>query len=214
MTIVGIVADAAYGTLRNPPRPTMYLPLAQWDFPLPPAIALSIRSATVPPDALARTVANRLVDVDRNLAFTFRTLADQVDASIRQEQMVAVLAGFFGGLSLLLAAVGLYGVAAYVVSRRRLELGIRIALGASPSGVVWLVTSRVALLVTIGLGLGAFLSLWASQFVATLLYGLQPHDPATFAAAILVLVTIATVAAGLPAWRASRLNPAVVLRAD
>jgi ABC-type antimicrobial peptide transport system permease subunit len=127
---------------------------------------------------------------------------------------MAILASFFGGVALLLAAIGLYGVTSSVAVYRRLELGIRIALGASRASVVWLAISRVVWLVTLGLGGGVLVSLWASQFVATLLYGLQPHDPATFTSAILVLVMIATVAAGLPAWRATRLDPAAVLRAE
>ena len=122
--------------------------------------------------------ARAITGVNRDLALTFRPLADQVDASLTQERVVAMLAGFFGALALLLAALGLYGVTSYAVSRRRTEIGIRMALGAAPGGVVRLVLSRVTLLVGIGVLVGGGISVWASKFVATLLYGLEPRDPA------------------------------------
>ena len=119
---------------------------------------------------------------------TSRSLTDQVNAALTQERVVAMLSGFFGALALLLAGLGLYGVTSYAVSRRRTEIGIRMALGAAPGGVVRLVLSRVTLLVGIGILVGAAVSLpWASQFVATLLYGLEPRDPVTLAAAAVVL---------------------------
>src|SRR6202040_1827889 len=104
-----------------------------------------------------------------DLALTFRPLADQISASLIQERVVATLSGLFGALALLLAGIGLYGVAAYAVARRRTEIGIRMALGAAPAGVVRLVLSRVSSLVGVGVIVGAGISLWASQFVASLL---------------------------------------------
>jgi ABC-type antimicrobial peptide transport system permease subunit len=143
---------------------------------------------------------------------TSRSLTDQVNATLTQERVVAMLSGFFGALALLLAGLGLYGVTSYAVSRRRTEIGIRMALGAAPGGVVRLVLSRVTLLVGIGILVGAVVSLWASKFVATLLYGLEPRDPATLVAAALVLGTVGAAAGWLPAYRASRIDPAEVLR--
>jgi putative ABC transport system permease protein len=125
---------------------------------------------------------------------------------------VAMLAGFFGALALLLAGLGLYGVTSYAVSRRRTEIGIRMALGAAPAGVVRLVLSRVTLLVGIGVLAGAAVSVWASQFVATLLYGLAPRDPITLVGSAAVLASVGAVAGWLPAYRASRIDPAEVLR--
>jgi ABC-type antimicrobial peptide transport system permease subunit len=125
--------------------------------------------------------------------------------------MVAWLSGFFGGLALLLAGLGLYGVTAYAVNRRRTEIGVRLALGAEPGGIVVMVLRRVALLVGLGAVVGAGASLWAAQFVTTLLYGLEPRDRPTLVAAVLVLAAIGALAGWLPARRASRIDPARVL---
>ena len=213
--IVGLVADAVYRSLREPVPATMYVPLAQFDErrqPAPAAISISVRTATGSPALLARSVSGAILDVNRDLALTFRPLADQVDASLTQERVVALLAGFFGALALLLAGLGLYGVTSYAVSRRRTEIGIRMALGAEPASVVRLVLSRVTLLVGVGVLVGGGVSLWAAKFVETLLYGLEPRDPVTLAAAAVVLGTVGALAGWLPAHRASRIDPAEVLR--
>src|SRR5439155_1750663 len=130
------------------------------------------------PALLARSIADAIGEVNHGLALTFRPLSDQVNASLTQERIVAMLSGFFGALALLLAALGLYGVTSYAVTRRRAEIGIRMALGAAPAGVVRLVLSRVALLVGAGAIAGVTASVGASTFVATLLFGLEPRDPA------------------------------------
>jgi putative ABC transport system permease protein len=212
-TIVGVVADAVYRSLRDPLQPTLYEPLAQTQFRQPPAnISISVRAVSGSPMLLAPAVATAITNVDRNLAFTFRSLADQVNASLIQERAVALLSGFFGWLALLLAAVGLYGVTSYAISRRRQEIGLRIALGAEPAAVVRLVLSRVSFLVVLGIMLGLGMSWWAVQLIASLLYGLQPRDPLTFAGAAAILALVGLLAGCLPAYRASRIDPAVVLR--
>jgi putative ABC transport system permease protein len=213
--IVGVVGDAVYRALREPVPPTMYVPLAQLDEsrrPAPASMSVSVRSATGNPALLARSVSAAISGVNRDLALTFRPLVDQVNASLTQERIVAMLAGFFGALALLLAAIGLYGVTSYAVSRRRTEIGIRMALGAAPGGVVRMVLSRVTLLVVIGVAVGGALSLWASKFVETLVYGLEPRDPVTLAGAAVVLAAVGAIAGWLPAHRASRIDPAEVLR--
>jgi ABC-type antimicrobial peptide transport system permease subunit len=152
--------------------------------------------------------------VNRDLGLIIRPLSDQVDASFAQERMIALLSGFFGVLALLLAGLGLYGVTAYDVSRRRTEIGIRMALGSDPRGVVRLVLSRVAVLIAAGVAVGTGVSLWASKFVAALLYGLEPRDPGSLATAAAILATVGAFAGWLPARRASRIDPAVVLRTE
>jgi ABC-type antimicrobial peptide transport system permease subunit len=139
-------------------------------------------------------------------------VAEQVDASLAQDRLVAMLSGFFGGLALLLAALGLYGVTAYAVARRRTEIGIRMALGAAPAGVVRMVLTRVSRLVGAGVLVGAAISLAASTLIGSLLYGVEPRDPLTLAGAALTLAAVGGLAAWPPAYRASRVDPAEVLR--
>jgi predicted permease len=209
--IVGYVKDAVYRSLREPVPPTMYIPYAQQPEP-PSFMSVTVRAAGGSPALLTKGLAASMSQVHGDLAITFRPLADHVNAALTQERVVALLSGFFGGLALLLAGLGLYGVTSYAVSRRRTEIGIRMALGAAPGGVIRLVLRRVALMVILGVIVGSAVSVWASTFVATLLYGLQPRDPLTIMAASVVLAAIGAVAGWLPARRASRIDPARVLR--
>jgi putative ABC transport system permease protein len=212
-TIVGVVGDSVYRSIREPARPLIYLPMAQRHDPiLQTTCYIGVRSAGGSPELLERSVAAALRTVNRDLLLTFEPLAVQVDESLAEDRLMAMLSGFFGVLALLLAGLGLYGVTAYAVSRRRREIGIRMALGAAPAGVVRLVMSRVTMLVGLGVVIGAGVSLWAVRFVASFLYGLDPRDPATLLGAVIVLAAVGALAVWLPARRASRIDPAVVLR--
>ena len=211
--IVGVVADAVYRNLREPIPPTLYVPLAQLNESFAvPSISLSVRSSAGSPALLSRSVAAAIADVNSDIAVTFRPLANLVSASLTQERVIARLSAFFGGLALLLAGLGLYGVTSYAVSRRRSEIGIRLALGAAPGSVVRLVLARVALLVGAGVISGVLVSLWTARFVEALLFGLTPHDPMTLVAAALILAVVGALAGWIPARRASRIDPAQVLR--
>ena len=213
MEIVGVVADAAYRRVRDPLPPTVYSPVAQTTTgSTPTEYNLSVRAASESPAQLSRSIADTIGSENPALTLTFRPLAEQISASLSQERIVAMLSGFFGALALLLAGLGLYGVTSYAVSRQRTEIGIRMALGATPRSVVRLVLSRVTTLVAAGVAIGTGVSLWASPFVSTLLYGLEPRDPATLAGSALVLAAVGGLAAWLPAYRASRIDPAQVLR--
>jgi putative ABC transport system permease protein len=209
--VIGLTEDAVYRSLRAEMMPTMYIPIEQWDDPAP-GVTIGVRSARGAPMHLVRELADAIGRVDPRAALTFRPLSDQVAGTLLQERLVARLSIFFGGLALLLAALGLYGVTSYAVSRRRIEIGIRMALGAHPASVVRLVLGRVAWLVALGVATGAGLSLWASRFVRALLYDLEPRDPVTFIAAAIVLGLIGLLAGWLPARRAARIDPTVVLR--
>jgi predicted permease len=215
MTIVGVVGDAVYSSLRAPAPPTWYAPLSQFDVPEFASVAfslqLAVRSRTNSAVA-SRDVAAAIGRVNPALALTFRPLGDSVDAARNQERLVALLAGSFGTIGLLLAGLGLYGITAYAVAARRSEIGIRMALGAAAGRMMRLVLVRVAVLVATGTIVGITLSLWLSQFVASLLYGVQPHDPATWTGAFVVLASVGLVAGAIPARKAARTNPATVLR--
>jgi putative ABC transport system permease protein len=208
--IVGWVDNVVYHTPREPAPPIVYFPLTQRP-QAPPIINISARvrgSAA----QFTEAIATALAGVDGNASLTIGPLDDQLRNTIAQERLVATIAGFFGGLALLLAALGLYGVTSYGVNRRRIELGIRLALGSQPQQVVTLVLGRVAVLVGTGLFIGIGASVWASTFVESVLYGVTPRDPLTLMVSALVLVATSALASWLPAWRAGRIDPAGLLR--
>jgi predicted permease len=209
--IVGYVGDAVYDSWRDPVPPTLYIPYSQETW-LPTSTTVSIRVAGGSPALLVKPLAAALSQVHGELSVTVQPLTDRVDAALIQERAVAGLSSFFGALAMMMTGLGLYGVASYTVNQRRTEIGIRIALGAAPAGVVALVLRRTVILVGIGISLGAAVSLWASRFVSPLLFGLPPRDPPSFAAAIVALAAIGVLAGWLPARRAARIDPARVLR--
>jgi putative ABC transport system permease protein len=211
--IVGVVGDAVYTTPREGMVATMYMPVAQqapgtfW-----PTVLLTINAEPGRRAAVERDVAAALTHADPTVAFTFGTFDQLVEATVTQERLIAMLSAFFGGLALLLAAVGLYGVVAHAVRARQTEIGLRMALGAAPSSIVRLVFRRVGVLIAAGLALGLAASLWAVRFVEALLFHVEARDPATFAGAAAVLAAVGVLAAWMPAVRAARLDPATVLR--
>ena len=209
--IVGVVSDTVYRQQRRGAEATMYLPLAQLAIP-ESEVSLTVRTAAGPGEVMTRQLAEALARVDRTGSLTFRAFREQIDATMTRERLMAMLSGFFGVLALVMVSIGLYGVTAYWVSRRRGEIGIRIALGAHPRGVVRLVLRQISWLIVIGIAAGAILSLWAARFAGTLLFGLEPRDPATYIGAALVLLVIGFAAGWLPARRAAQLDPVKVLR--
>jgi len=218
--IVGLAGDsrsATYFGLREGIPPTVYLSIAQMNpavanFTPPADFRIGIQAAQGSAVALTRAVTAAIGQIEPDLRVTVRTVASYVDGTMAAERLTAILAGLFGSLALLLAGVGIFGVTAYAVSRRRAEIGIRVALGASPAGVVRLVLQRTVILVVAGICIGGVVSAWTSRFVAAMLFGLQPRDPATFTVAAIVLAVVALLAGWLPARRAARIDPAVVLR--
>jgi len=207
LAIVGVVKDAVYASLREGPTPTMYLPARLGS-------VVSVRAGHEAPAELISSVRTAIGGVDRNLSQAIHPLASDFAVFVARERLLALLSGFFGALSLLLSAIGLYGVVSYGVGARRTEIGIRMALGASQFRVVWLVVRRVALLVTLGVLVGVAISVWGMQSVSALLFGLQAHDPTTYLAAVVVLMAVGVAASWVPARRAARINPAISLRAE
>lgn len=145
--------------------------------------------------------------MNKDVSLQFQNLAEQVDDSLMQPRIVALLSSFFGLLALLLSIIGLYGVISYTSVRRRTETGIRMALGAGRRSVIWLVLRDVLLVLAAGTILGIAASLAAGRLVTSLLYGVRPTDPATLIVAAILLGAAAAIAGYLPARRASRMDP-------
>jgi putative ABC transport system permease protein len=208
--IVGVVNDSGYRTVRLGVVPTMYLPMPQGRFH---RSAFSVTAKLTSPRSLVeRNIADAIGRAAPDLAFSFRDYSDQLRATVIQERLVAVMSGFFGALAMLLAALGVYGITAYSVGRRRAEIAVRMALGASPRDVVRLVLGRVASLILGGAAIGIALSLWAARFVGALLFGVDARDPITLVAAAAILVSVGLFAGWLPARKVSRLDPTTALR--
>jgi ABC-type antimicrobial peptide transport system permease subunit len=162
--------------------------------------------------AAVRQAAQR---IDPNLPiFDMKSMAVQVDESLFVERMVAVLATAFGALAALLAALGLYGVMAYAVARRTREIGIRMALGAERSRVLWLVLREVAVMAGAGVACGLLAALYVTRRIESQLFGLSPTDAATLAAAVGLLLAVALLAGFVPARRATAIDPMVALRTE
>jgi putative ABC transport system permease protein len=208
--IVGITKDAKYQSLREDTSATAFFPLAQitehTDFN-----SIELRTATRP-SVLVPAIQEAISGLNKDIPLEFHTLAEQVDDSLVQERLLATLSIFFGGLALLLAMIGLYGALSYLVTLRRAEFGIRLALGALPGSILSLVMRDVAVVVVGGLAGGALLSFLAFRLLQKLLFGLSPHDPLTIGTAIGLLAAVALLAGYLPARRAMRVDPMVALR--
>jgi len=215
--IVGVVEDAAFTSVRNAIEPTVYRPLAQVAsadlLKAVPTLCLSVRAgAGASPAGLRGMLAPELTAVDAGVSVATVTVDAQLDAYHVRERLLGLLAGFFAALGLLLAAIGLYGVTSHWVSGRRRELGIRIALGAEGHRVAGLVLRRLALVTICGAVAGGAASLAAGRLVESLLFGVQARDPLSFAAAAVTLFVTCIAAAWLPARRAARTDPMIVLR--
>jgi predicted permease len=212
-TIVGIVGDTIHSSIRATAIPTIYQPLAQLDFPpYNQNFFLAIRSQTESPAQIIARVRSAVAAINPDLKTTFRPMSERVDAALAQDRLVARLSLFGGFFALLLAAIGLYGVTAYSVACRRSELGIRLALGSTPVGVVRLVLWKTTRLVGVGIVLGVAMSFGSGRFIGSLLYGVTPTNPLVVGAAALMLAIVGIAAAWLPARRASLTDPADVLR--
>jgi hypothetical protein len=213
--IVGLAADAVCTTPRDGMPPQLYVPPAQRDprgWNSWGAAVLTIQAVSGQRALVERDVAAALTQAHPNLVFTSGTFDQMVEETARQERLVAMMSGFFGALALLLAGLGLYGVVAQAVGARRTEIGLRMALGAQPAGIVRLVFRRVGVFIVAGLAVGLAGSWWAVRFIAPLLFQVEARDPMTFSGTAAVLVAVGVLAAWVPARRAARLDPATVLR--
>ncbi len=210
--VVGVVSRSKYRNLRAADEPVIYLAAAQAAEPAP-YVSIVFRSSQ-PLEATATAVARAVGEVSPSLSIETTSLAANIDNALRIERLLAALSVGFGALALVLAGVGLYGVIAYVVARREHEIGIRLALGASRGHVVGRVVGDTAWLMALGIGLGLGAAAAASPLVEELLFGLERHDPASYAAALALLVAVGLAASALPAWRAARTSLMTALRQE
>jgi putative ABC transport system permease protein len=209
--IVGVVSDTKFRTLRGAAPPFVYLPWHDEARPVGSLLQFAMRTASE--RALSqRTVVDAVERVTPGATVTIRSLDDDAAATIVRERAITLLAAIFGGLTLVLAAVGLYGVMAYHVVRRRAELGVRMALGATPERVRLMVLSQVGFVTIAGMTLGGVIAAAGMRFVKTLLYGVSLSDPGLIAAAVVTLCAVSSAAGYLPARRASQVDPMETLR--
>jgi macrolide transport system ATP-binding/permease protein len=209
MQVVGVAKDSKYQSVRETPKPFFYVPLRQ-NFSR--GAGLYIRTP-LSPETMATVLAREVHALDGNLAlFEVITLQEQVDRSTSPQMVAVTLVGILGGLALLLAAIGLYGVMSYAVSQSTRELGLRMALGAGASNLLRLVLSRGLGLTLGGVVLGAVVALGLTRLLGSLLYEVSPRDPLAFGSAFVVMTIAALAACFLPAWRATRTDPARALR--
>jgi predicted permease len=211
LRVIGVAKDAKYRDLRAPAEKTMYVPLVQsgdWPF-----VVITARTAGDP-----QALAARLTREVRGFAPELRVrqllaMEQAIDQSLERERLAAGLAALFGALAVTLAAVGLYGVVSYGVTRRTSEIGIRMALGARAASVVWFVLRNSLAMVLLGVAIGAPLTFLGGRAIAALLYGVGAHDPLLLLGAAVLLTVTATLASAIPALRAARIDPLKALRA-
>ena len=210
--VVGVVRNAKYYEVRDDFQPVAYWPMEQKDLP-DSETNIVVRSA-VGPGETARLITAAVAQVNPEIGLQFDTVTRRIQASLLRDRLMAMLAGGFGLLAGLLATLGLYGVIAYMVARRRNEIGVRVALGANRGRVMRLVLGEAMALLAVGLAVGTGLALWAGRAASSLLFDLKPYDPATLAAAIVLLAVVALAASYWPAQRAARLEPMAALREE
>jgi predicted permease len=207
--IIGVVADSLYEGPREGVRRQVFVP--NWGRN---SAAFYVRTSTGSSSAF-NVIRNEVKQLDATMpVYEMKTLEAQLDETLLTDRLIALLSAGFGLLATLLASIGLYGVMAFVVARRRKELGIRLALGAQARLVIWLVMREVLLLLTIGLAIGVPAAMALGRYVAAQLYGIQPKDPWMAGYTILLLALVSAAAGLIPAHRASRIDPIMALRCE
>jgi len=212
LEVVGVASDSRLFDLHNLAAPVIYLPGFQYpDSRQFDCLFVRAREA---PETLARAVGSTISSFGHEYALSMRSLPQEISQVLVEERVIAVLSSFFGGLALLLASVGLYGLMSYSVTQRGREIGIRMTLGAVPLTILGSVLREALELVLLGLGLGIPCALAASRFLSSMIFGLSPHDLPTLAAVSLLLLAVALFAGYLPARRASHIDPITAVRME
>jgi ABC-type antimicrobial peptide transport system permease subunit len=210
---VGVVNDTKYRSLREVPPPIFYEP-GFGPKAYPDTFVLHVRTHG-DPHSIIQPMRKLVQSLDPEMPFyQVATLSEEIDRSLWQERLMVALASCFGLFAMTLSAIGLYGILAYFVTGRRREIGLRMALGADSSQVIWLVTKRLVPTMAAGLLGGVMLSFLAVTWVPSLLYGVQPFDPWSMGSAVLVMTAVGIAAAAAPAFRAIQVDPASTLRQE
>jgi predicted permease len=208
LQVVGVAKVSKYERLMEPPLPFFYVPVRQNSV----GLGLVIRTS-LPATVMAKALAREVKALDENLApGEVITMQEQVDRTTAFQRTAVLMLAVFGGLALVLAAIGLYGVMSYTVSQSTRELGLRMALGADAGNLVRLIMSNGLALTVAGVVAGTAAALGLTRLMGTLLYKVSPRDPAVFGSAFLVMMIAASAACFLPAWRATRTDPVRALR--
>jgi ABC-type antimicrobial peptide transport system permease subunit len=216
LDIVGVVATSKSRSIAEDPRPSIYLPiLSEYTAgETRRGVTLVVKTAGSP-TSLVASVREAIRAVDRSLAvFDVRTMERHVSDALIVPRLMWMLSATAGTIGLAIATLGVYGVVSFAVARRRQELGIRLAIGARPREVVFMVLKQGATLALVGIALGCLVARGITRFTADVLYAVSPTDPLTFAAVPLLLVLVALAACLVPARAAARLDPADVLRSE
>jgi putative ABC transport system permease protein len=209
--IVGVVGDVRHGGLDVLPVPEMYVPLAQYPHG---GMTLVVRSRN-DPSHLAASVTGHIHALDPALAVSQLTTVPQLlSASVSRQRFTSFLLGSFAAVALAVAALGIYGVLAYIVGRQTPEIGVRLALGARPLSMMSGVLRQGLSLAAAGIGVGVAGALLATRLLGGLLHDIPPHDPATYSIIVLVFLAVATLACAVPARRAARVDPIIALRSE
>jgi len=207
--VIGVVANTTVTNLGETPRPLLYIPLTQ---NYQPFVSIDVRTKGAPEPVLAAAI----VEVQRmNSALALvapRTIQKQIGEGLWAPRMGAALFGIFGVLGLVLAAVGIYGVISYMVAQRTSEIGIRLALGATPREILVMVLGSTLRMVAAGIAVGLAGAFALARFTSGLLFQVSPADPVTFGTITAIIVAVAAIAGWFPGWRASRIDPLVALR--
>ena len=211
VTVIGVVDDVRQKSVHDEPEPAFYSSLSQ--IPLRRQTMVVATSAT-DVASLESAIRGDVRQFDPQIAVEFELVRDLVAGTIRRQQLGMTLMLIFGGVAILLAAVGIYGVVAYAVSQRRGEMATRLALGATPGGVFWLVMKQGGTIGLIGTAIGLAVAYLSGRVVASQIYAIRASDPVMLGAAITIVAAITALATAIPAWRASGLEPSVVLHAE
>ena len=209
--IVGVVGGVRNHALRTAPRPTFYFPVSQ----MPPDSVHIVIRATAAPASLAPAIRDLLRQADPDVALaTLEDFGDFLSGSVAADRFNSILLSLFAALALALAVAGVYGVFSYVVTQQTREIGVRMALGARPAQMMSRLLARAGLLAAAGAAIGVAGAWFLMTLLSRQLYGIQPRDPATFAAAAAALILVALCACAIPARRAMRIDPVTALRCE